>query len=180
MSKATADLMKEHEVILTALRILERMVAGSERDGKVNISDMVDFTNFLKEFADKCHHGKEEGLLFPAMVAAGTPEKGGPIGMMLQEHIEGRKLVKEMAGGLVGRVNVGRLNQAARSYIFLLRNHIQKENMVLFPLADRVLNEQILADLYLGFEEYEEKVIGHGRHEELYAILDKLKSKYPG
>jgi hemerythrin-like domain-containing protein len=35
---------------------------------------------FLKEFADKRHHGKEEGILFPALVEADIPEKGGHIG----------------------------------------------------------------------------------------------------
>ena len=170
--------MTEHDAILTALRILERMVASTERDGKVDTADMSEFISFLKEFADKCHHGKEEGLLFPAMIAAGVPSKGGPISMMLQEHEEGRRLVKDMADGLVGKLRMVKLNQAARSYIFLLRNHIQKENMVLFPLADRVLSEEKLAELFTGFEEHEEKVIGHGRHEELHAVLEKLLAKY--
>jgi len=52
----------------------------------VDTKDMHDFIGFLKEFADKCHHGKEEGLLFPALIQAGLPEKGGPIGVMLADH----------------------------------------------------------------------------------------------
>lgn len=178
MSEAIQDLMTEHEAILTALKILERMVASSERDGKVDIADMTEFIGFLKEFADKCHHGKEEGLLFPAMIAAGVPEKGGPISVMLQEHAEGRRFIKDMSDGLVGKMRLVKLNQAARSYIFLLRNHIQKENMVLFPMADRALSEEKLAELFTGFEGHEEKVIGHGRHEQLHAVLEKLQAKY--
>ena len=58
------------------------------------------FIGFLKEFADKCHHGKEEGLLFPAMVAAGIPDKGGPIGVMLAEHTQGRQFIRDMEESL--------------------------------------------------------------------------------
>jgi hemerythrin-like domain-containing protein len=179
MSKAISDLMNEHEAILSALQILERMLAAMEKTGSVNAADVQAFTGFLKEFADKCHHGKEEGLLFPALVAAGIPEQGGPVGAMLAEHSQGRQLIREMEESLTDGGDLARLAQAARGYAALLRNHIQKENMVLFPMAERVLKEPQLETLYEGFEEHEEKVIGHGRHEELHAMLKSLQEKYP-
>lgn len=178
MSQAISDLLEEHEAILSALNILDRMVSGIEIDNEIDTADMNGFIDFLKEFADKCHHGKEEGLLFPAMVAAGVPESGGPIGVMLQEHQEGRRLIRQMVDALSGATDPESQTEAARSYIFLLRNHIQKENMVLFPMADQVLNEKQLEELYKGFVEHEENVIGHGRHEALHAVLEKLNDKY--
>ena len=179
MSKAIADLMNEHEAILAAIQILERMMAAMQKVPSVNTKDINDFLGFLKEFADKCHHGKEEGFLFPAMVGAGIPDKGGPIGVMLAEHAQGRQLIRDMEGALSAGVDRGKLAQAAGGYAALLRSHIQKENMILFPMADRVLSEPQLEKLYEGFEEYEEKVIGHGRHEELHAMLKSLQEKYP-
>lgn len=178
MSQATGDLIHEHEAILSALHILDRMIDGAEIENEIDPVDMTTFIDFLKEFADKCHHGKEEGFLFPAMVAAGVPETGGPIGVMLQEHAEGRRLIQEMAKSVTGEIDVERLNQAARDYATLLRGHIQKENAVLFPMADRVLNDTKLAEIYHAFVGYEEKVIGHGRHEELHAVLEQLNEKY--
>jgi hemerythrin-like domain-containing protein len=179
MSKAIADLMKEHEAILSALQILERMIAKIEKTTLVDTEDIHDFTGFLKEFADKCHHGKEEGLLFPALTRAGIPEKGGPIGVMLLEHAQGRQLIREMEDSITNQVDLVKLTQAAKEYTILLRNHIQKENNILFPMADKVLTETQLDELYEGFEEHEEKVIGHGRHEELHAMLNSLNAKYP-
>ena len=69
--------------------------------------------------------------------------------------------------------------RAAQGYAGLLREHIRKENSVLFPMAEKVLSEAQLDELYEGFEEHEEKVIGHGRHEELHAMLERLQKKYP-
>lgn len=179
MSKAIADLMNEHEAILSAIQILERMIATIEKATSVETKDIHDFIGFLKEFADKCHHGKEEGLLFPAMIGAGVPDQGGPIGVMLAEHAQGRKLIRDMEESISTDVNRMKLAQAAREYANLLRNHIQKENNVLFPMAERVLTETQLEKLYKGFEEHEEKVIGQGRHEELHAMLKSLQEKYP-
>jgi len=179
MSKAIADLMNEHEAILSAIQILERMIAAVEKATSVDTKDIHDFIEFLKEFADKCHHGKEEGLLFPAMIGAGVPDRGGPIGVMLAEHAQGRKLIRDMEESISTDVDRMKLAQAAREYAHLLRNHIQKENAILFPMAERVLTEIQLEKLYKGFEEHEEKVIGQGRHEELHALLKSLQEKYP-
>jgi len=75
-------------------------------------------------------------VLFPAMIKAGAPSEGGPIDLMLEEHAEGRALVRAMGEG----VPAGQAG-AARRYVELLRQHIEKENDVLFPLADAVLDE---------------------------------------
>jgi hemerythrin-like domain-containing protein len=179
MSKAIEDLKNEHEAILSAIQIMERMIAGLEKAPSVDTKDMHDFIGFLKEFADKCHHGKEEGLLFPALIQAGLPEKGGPIGVMLTDHTQGRQFIREMEEALTPPVDRVKLAQAAGGYATLLRNHIQKENMLLFPMTEKMLTETQLEQLYQGFEEHEEKVIGQGRHEQLHAMLKSLQEKYP-
>jgi hemerythrin-like domain-containing protein len=179
MSKAIADLMNEHEAILSAIQILERMMVAIEKAPSVDTNDIHNFIGFLKEFADKCHHGKEEGLLFPALVGAGVQDKGGPIGVMLADHAQGRKLIRDMEASLSPDVDRVKLAQSAGAYATLLRNHIQKENTFLFPMTERVLTETQLEKLYEGFEEHEEKVIGQGRHEELHAMLKSLQEKYP-
>ena len=179
MSKAIADLLSEHEAISSAIRILECMMDAMKKAPTVDTTDMLAFIGFLKEFADKCHHGKEEGLLFPAMIAAGVPQEGGPISAMLAEHALGRKLIQEMEESIAMNVDLAKFAQAEKGYAHLLRNHIQKENWVLFPMADDVLTEPQLEKLYEGFEAHEEKVIGRGRHEELHAMLKSLQEKYP-
>ena len=180
MSKAIADLLNEHEAISSAIRILECMMDAMKKAPVVDTTDIRAFIGFLKEFADKCHHGKEEQFLFPAMEAAGVPNEGGPIGVLLAEHAQGRQLIREMEESIAPDVDRTKLARAAGQYAVLLRVHIRKENTVLFPMAEQVLTEAQLEKLYAGFEEHEEKVIGQGRHEELHAVLKSLQEKYPG
>lgn len=178
MSKAIEDLKKEHEAILFTLKILDKVVTLIGKREAVSREDMSDLINFLKEFADKCHHGKEEGILFPAMVSAGVPEKGGPIGVMLSEHATGRKLISSMSTAISDNVDYDSFAKLAAEYIGLLRNHIHKENNVLFPMAEKVRSGTKLEEIFTGFKEHEEKVIGKGRHEQLHAMLGKLNEKY--
>jgi hemerythrin-like domain-containing protein len=90
MSKAMTDLMNDHDAILMALDIFSRILDSNKKTAQVDPDELLDFLDFLREFADKCHHGKEEGILFPAMIAVGIPDRGGPIGVMMAEHIQGR------------------------------------------------------------------------------------------
>ncbi len=180
MSKAMADLINDHDAILSALDIFTRILDKFKVEGTPNPDELLDFIDFLREFADKCHHGKEEGILFPAMIAAGIPDRGGPIGVMMAEHIQGRGYIHNMLEALEEPEDFGKFEKAGRAYIDLLRVHIQKENNILFPMADKVIPPDIMESIYHSFEEHEEKVIGHGRHEELHAMLNGLQIKYPG
>src|SRR5512136_3114892 len=96
MSKAIDDLKHEHEVIVSALGILDNMVVQIGKGRYPEKEDVKDFIGFLKEFADKCHHGKEEGILFPTLTRAGMPKQGGPVAVMLSEHVEGRAFIQQM------------------------------------------------------------------------------------
>jgi hemerythrin-like domain-containing protein len=178
MSKAIDDLRHEHDAILSALGILDAMVGKLAGTKPPTGEDLWGFLGFLREFADKCHHGKEEGILFPELVKAGIPDKGGPIGQMLAEHVEGRGFIKTMDAAIGRTVDKSAFAAAAGGYAGLLRSHIAKENDVLFPAADRVLSESELEAIYERFEQHEETVIGHGRHEELHALLKALSKKY--
>jgi hemerythrin-like domain-containing protein len=178
MGKAIEDLQNEHQAILSSLQILDTLRGRLERGLDVERRDIHDFAAFLKEFADKCHHGKEEGILFPALVKAGITEKGGPIGVMLSEHAKGRELIKEMESAVSGKEDRERFMRAAKEYSSLLHAHIEKENSVLFPSAERVLAAPQLDQIYEAFEQHEQKVIGAGRHEELHSMLKRLKQKY--
>jgi hemerythrin-like domain-containing protein len=179
MSEAIADLMNEHEAILSAIKIMGSMLDTMETTASVDTSEIHNFIRFLKEFADKCHHGKEEGLLFPAMIATGNPDTSGPISMMLAEHAQGSKLIKEMEESTSTSVDLPKFAQTEKVYAHLIRNHMQKENWILFPMAENILTEAQLETLHEGFEKHEERVIGRGRHEELHAMLKSLQEKYP-
>ena len=179
MKTAKEDLTHEHKAIQHALNILEKMSERIENNFDVDYSDINSFMEFLKEFADKCHHGKEEGFLFPALEKTGVRNQGGPIGVMLSEHTMDRDLIKQMQDNLrKDKVDSQGFIEAAKSYVRLLRSHIQKENAILFPLIEVKMSASEQAELLRNFENYEEEVIGKGRHEKLHILLETLKDKY--
>ena len=171
MKYASEDLMEEHEGILFGLKILEKMVNNLGGKNKPDDEDFREMINFLKLFADKCHHGKEENYLFKEMLAQGIPNENGPIGAMLQEHAQGRAYIAQMSQSLEAKDLVGFQN-AAKQYRDLLRGHITKENFVLFMIADQVIDEESQEQMFEDFELFEETVVGHGVHEELHAMID--------
>lgn len=177
--KASEDLRNEHELIKVTLHVLDQVVRLIKQNEQVDISDLQDIVGFLSEFADKCHHGKEEGFYFPALEQAGIPKEGGPIGVMLNEHELGRSNIKQMRESVLGaNVDLQSFAQAAESYIVLMSNHIEKENNVLFIMGDMRLPEETQRELLEKFEEHEKNVIGEYKHQELHALLEKLEQKY--
>lgn len=166
-----AVLTEEHEVILRALAILERLGQRLEAGGPVERDQLEWLIDFFRTFADHCHHGKEEQHLFPALERHGVPTANGPLGVMRQEHEEGRALIRTIAAG--DDVEVA---AAIRRYVPLLRAHIDKENSVLFPLAGQILSEEEQRGLVRAFEAVEQAVAGPGVHERLLARLAKLEA----
>ena len=183
LMRATGVLMKEHRAIEVMLRVLEAISSRAEADEPLEQEDLDAIVEFLQVFADKCHHGKEEDLLFPAMEAAGIPREGGPIGVMLAEHSEGRNIVKRLAAAVDGyKAKRGgaaaEIASAARDYVRLLSQHIQKEDGILYPMANARMSGDKEAELVEAFKEVERERIGPGKHEEFHALLHRLESVY--
>ena len=179
MTYASDDLRNEHEGILFGLKILEKMIILIKTNKKVDNEKLIKILNFLRLFADKCQHGKEEGLLFPEMEKVGIKKENGPIGQMLIEHDQGRKYIKEMGLAIENETaDMRRFVENAKNYIELLRKHIDKENTVLFPMGDKLLTKEIQDKLLESFEEFEEKVMGKGTHEKLHEMLHKFEKEY--
>ena len=181
--KTTSDLIKEHDGILLMLSIMSKIADNIQHGGTADIQDLEKIIEFLRVFADKCHHGKEESVLFPELERLGIPRDGGPIGVMLLEHQIGRGIIANLHEAFV-RYQSGEnaaladIAEALGRYTALLENHIQKENHILFPMADRVLTSPLDDELYEKYEKIEEEVIGHGRHEEFHRLLKQLKESY--
>ena len=179
MNAASMDLINEHKAIQIALNILEKIQERLENNGEADYKDIISLLELLKEFADKCHHGKEELFLFPALEKAGVMKEGGPIGKMLMEHTKGRELIKKMQESILNdKVNKTAFITAALEYVRHMRAHIEKENTVLFPMIDTRMSASEQKELFENFENHEEKVIGENRHEELHALLDIFRTKY--
>jgi hemerythrin-like domain-containing protein len=167
----TAALRDEHAVILRALALLERLGEALEAGGPVDRERLAWLRGFFGTFTDRCHHAKEERHLFPALERHGIPKEGGPLGVMLEEHEQGRALIRAMADSDDREVAA-----AIQAYVNLLRGHIYKENEVLLPMAEHVLAGEEKAELARAFETVEEGVADPGAHERIVAELARLES----
>ena len=181
--KPIQDLKAEHEGILLMLDILERMSEKIVAGESVPTDHLKQVLDFLQVFADKCHHGKEEKLLFAAMEEAGVPKEGGPLAVMLSEHDRGRQFIEEMKNllhssekGEPGFLEV--FTTPALQYVNLLRSHIWKENNVLFPMAEKAVPADKLNLIGEQFDRFEKEEIGQGTHEAFHEMIDKLSKIY--
>jgi hemerythrin-like domain-containing protein len=176
--KATEMLSDEHRLIERVLDVMEKLTQDSLVSSLESWKKTLDFA---RHFADQCHHLKEEKILFPAMEEHGIPNEGGPIGMMLIEHEEGRSYVRSMFAA-IARLDANEqaaresLLASARAYIRLLREHIQKEDQILFRIADDVIPAEEQKQLLRAFEEHEVGEMGAGIHEKYLAIAQALEA----
>ena len=181
--KATEHLIHEHEAVLKMIEILEAIAQKLDKGENFWISDLEAALDFLRIFVDKCHHGKEENILFPKLVEIGIPNEGGPVGMMLHEHIIGRRYIAGFAAGTEkyksgDRQAAAEITENIRGYGELLTAHIFKENNVLYKMADMHLTAPQQTELLASFEKLEDDVIGRGGHEQYHNLLDRLSQQY--
>lgn len=179
MKRATDNLIDDHTIIQEVMNIMERITTIKTPD----VEHLEFIVTFIREFADGCHHAKEEGLLFPKLVDKGIPKEFGPIGMMLREHEAGRNFVKGMADN-VDLYKSGKkealkaVYQNMTGYVNLLRDHISKENNVLFRMADQVLSEDEQSILLNQFALAQTVNIGQDKIDKYLARVKELTAVY--
>lgn len=177
---ASSVLKDEHRGIEKMLRALSREAGRLEAGERVDPAIIEQGIDFLRNFADQCHHTKEEKELFPALEKAGVPVEGGPIGVMLADHEQGRDYIRAMAQALDAyklgdSAAAAQLAGSIRGYVELLTAHIWKEDNVLFAMADRVLPPAVQEQLVASFDRIESEQIGPGVHERYHQMLDELE-----
>ncbi len=172
------------EVLKNEHRVIERVLDAMEKqlERPVDAGFYRDAIDFLRNFADGCHHAKEENELFPVLESAGIPREHGPIGCMLDEHEMGRALIRKIANNLdaaaQGDAEAGSiLRNAATAYIRLLRQHIDKEDNVLFVMADRVLGPEEQELMRGAFERADRSNSCSSKHQQYVDLAGELARK---
>lgn len=168
-------LMDEHRVIEQVLDAVDRMRSEDAFDADFLAKSL----DFFRNFADGCHHAKEEEELFPALEAAGVPREGGPIGCMLRDHEDGRGFLRTIAvnldaaskGNAEARESIG---VAAGKYVDMLRHHIQKEDNVLFVIAESVLSAEQKTQMLRDFESEPCADSHAGKHDRYVKLAQSL------
>jgi hemerythrin-like domain-containing protein len=167
MSKidVTQVMVEEHKLILRMIALLENNVALMEAGKFRDWQFFLDAVDFIRNYADRFHHAKEEDVLFKALVDNGMPRDNSPVAAMLLAHDHGRAFVRAMEeaarraqAGEAGRIPL--IAENARGYIALLRDHIDKEDHILYPLAERVLPEAPRPGMLRAYRDAEARTPG--------------------
>jgi len=177
--------MNEHRLIEQVLDCLEE-AAGRLEDGEELDPDFfIRAAEFVAGFADGSHHRKEEDILFVAMTERDMPADIGPVAVMLHEHEEGRRLTAGFRGA-AEQMKAGESGAAtevirnAFDYVNLLREHIIKEDNVLFPMADQVISGETMQVVSREFDRILAEDTENGTLAKYEALVDELDSYLHG
>jgi hemerythrin-like domain-containing protein len=179
----TEELKLEHQAVLSILEILNSISAKIRRGEPVDIQHLEQILKILKEFVDQSHHGKEEKILFTALEKLGFPKEGGPVGVMLVEHDNGRSYIQGMREA-VASVKAGDQSALkdfavnASYYSALMVEHIYKEDNILYPMADMHLSPDDKRTMLNDFRKIEKEAIGLDHLKVYLDQIEELKAIY--
>jgi len=181
--RPTDTLKHEHQIIFLVLDAAQREAASIEASRKIDAAAVGRLVDFFRNFADRCYRARDEGHLFKAIERRGFLIEGGPIAVMLPEHEEGRRRIaaaasdmEKASAGDPQAVRAVRENLLA--YVALLRQHIEKEDTVLYVMADRVLTEQDQDELAEAVEKVEAEEVGRGVHKKYHQLAHELSKAH--
>lgn len=164
--KATEILVAEHALISRYMLTFKEKLSRPQLPPK---TDYQHFISFVREYVDKFHHAKEEDIYFVWMKECRPELEFGPLKCMLKEHDLGRALIVK-ADSLIGENNLSKANEYILEFIILLEEHIEKENTVLYKMADNIDHLQGGGDenLLPSFEKVQEKL---ARYQKRYSTI---------
>ena len=178
------DLMvEEHTLIKRMLVVTRKFAIKVLNNEEVDYNDFNKVIDFVRNFADKHHHSKEEVILFKKMgEVLGERIATGPIMGMLVEHDLGRlfignlesALVKFKAGNIDSRVDI---IANAIGYTDLLYRHIDKENTAIYTFAQRRLSKEQLDEINTLCFDVETEATKNGLQDRYLKLLVELESK---
>jgi hemerythrin-like domain-containing protein len=180
MGLPTDELKKEHRDIERMLKIVWDAANMLEAGRDVDVEIFRDAAGFFKEYGDEFHRRREERLLFDKMVARGVPTEHGPLLMMRNEHEEGREHVRKIAElssqKLTKKVSSELLTHV-REYVSLQSQHIQKEDGILYPIANDVLTARDQIELGKGFAKADVDAMTSGVQERYRRMIEAWEKK---
>ena len=180
--KAIEILVEEHESILKMIKVTE-IILNTDDAAKINMAHIESIIDFVKNFADKYHHLKEEDVLFIEMEKHGMSTRFGPIAVMLAEHDEGRNYINQAVDSIdkfkLGDTSAfGKIKGNLLNYCTLLTNHIAKENNILYPMAEQILPANIKLAMSENFKETNSATIENEYFDKYLKLVAELSEIY--
>lgn len=178
-------LVKEHEAIKRMAAVMRKASLSILTGKELVVKDFYDMADFIRNYADKHHHGKEEKILFVYMkqefgkIAENLITHG-----MLVEHDFGRLYIGDMLDAL--RNYEENPNEGAKldiitnatAYTYLIQRHIDKENEVIFTYGEKNLSKESAAFVDEQSKTMEEEANKVGTQERYMTMLERLEQAY--
>lgn len=178
-----ALMVEEHKYIKRMLQVMRKACFGIMKGRKIDYVDFEKMIDFVKNYADNHHHGKEEKFLFNRMIEmGGAAEKLVRFGMLV-EHDLGRLYMKSLEEALVqvkGGDEEAKIDVIANavSYTHLLHRHIDKEDGVAYPFGKRQLSTETLSRINDECDAFEKDAEQAGIQKKYLESLKQLEVKY--
>lgn len=148
LSPPMKELVEEHVVIKRVLALIPVLVTGTDRTlDQARKAIFLQVVDFIRNFADRFHHAKEEDVLFKYF--DGTSDI---VLAMLKEHEIGRAHVRAVVAGLE-QGDAPAVAEHLLAYAELLNEHIRKEDEILYPWMNGQLKDTEVGRLFAGFSE---------------------------
>lgn len=178
-------LVEEHENISRMAEVMRAACKSVMQGAPLEVDDFADMLNFVRNYADKHHHMKEEAILFEYMkkdlgqVANKLITNG-----MLVEHDLGRLHMQELSEAIESyrkdQNDDAKLDIIVNTtaYTYLIKRHIEKENAVVFTFGEKNLPEESKQLVDSMTKEMEEAASLEGVQQKYLDLLKKLQDKY--
>lgn len=157
MQTISEILSAEHRHIIKMLDLMEKEARELSSGGAFKKSFWTKAADFLRHYADKFHHAKEEDLLFAELNRNMHKMHCCPMEQMVFEHNEGREHVGAMLRALESDDGAG-VAEHAKGFSALLRDHIFKEDNILYPMAEDILDEAAKEEMLKKFSQFDRAV----------------------
>jgi hemerythrin-like domain-containing protein len=173
-----AMLEAEHDAIRIVVGVMAVLAERLELDQDVPTQALHELVEFMRLFGDRCHHGKEEQVLFPMLEQKGVPIQGCPLGVLVHEHERGRALVTELEQASLAYAEgqadgLDRLRKSLQGLTALYPGHMWREEYLLFPMAKKILSAEEMDAVQERFDRVEAE-LGAGVHEHLHQLAARL------
>jgi hemerythrin-like domain-containing protein len=178
--QARGPLMVEHRLIERMLTVVRTKLAEIESTRKVDPLFVDTAVDFVRTYADRTHHGKEEDILFRDLKKKPlSAEDRRIMNELIEEHVFGRQTTKALVeanmryrNGDAAALDV--IAAKLRTLTEFYPKHIEKEDKVFFPSVRAYFTELEDQDMLAEFWEFDRRMI----HEKYKAVVQGLVTSY--
>jgi hemerythrin-like domain-containing protein len=172
-------LMREHRLIERMLDVMKSELEKMQASNRADPVFIEAATDFIKTYADRCHHGKEEEILFRDLEKKPLQEEHRRVmNELVEEHVHGRAVVKKLTDA--HKRYLAREVEALQEIMVLVHEliefyprHIFKEDKQFFYPCMEYLSKQEVDQMLEEFWDFDKRLV----HEKYEQIVKELKNR---